>query len=221
MATLSGFDKNTLYITLQYVRTEGGQRKYHWGLYNSGSQPPAGWLAHATDAGRVPLDLYKELRPVSDPRKSSTLVVALNIARSPGLEALESCAGAVRLMDSRYLPRGESKWTCRVWVKEVLGLLQSKGYIGLPADLDTIERHCQAMADGNIKYMGSARVLNDVMHWTDPESFTTPDTLKLMDGKSGLYYGSSPMDIDSTGTYLYSTGSKPMVADSSSGTYFV
>ncbi len=106
-----------------------------WGLYTSGSRPPAGHLVHATDAGRAALDLYEDVRPVSNPLRSGTMVVVLRIAHSPGMDAIEFCAKTVCLMDRRYLPSGESQWTCRVWVKEVLGALQKLGYFQLPSDL--------------------------------------------------------------------------------------
>jgi len=63
------------------------------------------------------------------------MVVVLKIAQSLSIEALDQCARSVRLMDPKYLPRGERQWTCRVWVKEVLGVLHQNKYISLPADL--------------------------------------------------------------------------------------
>ncbi|KAK4446310.1 hypothetical protein QBC34DRAFT_383463 [Podospora aff. communis PSN243] len=210
-------DGNTLFITLQYLRTEGG----HWCLYNSSNTPPKGFMLHGTDANRAPLDLYKEVRAVSNPRRSGTLVVILKIAHTPGMDALEFCANSVHLMDPRYLPPGERQWTCRVWVKEVLRLLNKSGYIKLPADLDTIEQRCQIAADINIGWMGNAKVYND-LSWMNEESRSVSRT-SLMDidavrGRGGTYYGSSPMVIDSSGARYY--GTKPMAVDSSSGHYY-
>jgi hypothetical protein len=72
-----------------------------------------------------------ELRAVKDPRKSKSMLVCLKVADSPGLDALKSAASAVRLMDKRYLPRGEPRWTCRVWVKEVISALVTSRLIRL------------------------------------------------------------------------------------------
>ncbi|KAK0704499.1 hypothetical protein B0H67DRAFT_591538 [Lasiosphaeris hirsuta] len=214
--------ENTLYITLQYLRTVQGVRKYHWALYCTGSTPPAGYLVHATDTNRAPLDLYKDVRRVSDPRRSGSLVVVLKISHSPGIDAIEFCADAVRLMDRRHLPSGESQWTCRVWVKEVLATLRRKGYIRFPADLDTIEERCQDMADRNIAFMGNARIFND-LSWIDSDdhsrdSLMEIDALQPAGRGSTRHYGPSPMVIDSTGSRYYS--SKPMIIDSSSGCYY-
>lgn len=41
-------------------------------------------------------------------------------------------------MDTRYLPRGERQWTCRVWVKQLLKLLHDNRYIQLPWSLGII-----------------------------------------------------------------------------------
>lgn len=55
------------------------------------------------------------------------MVVCLKIANFPGAEALDYCSSSVGLMDPRYLPRSERQWTCRVWVKEVLRVLDKGG----------------------------------------------------------------------------------------------
>ncbi|KAK3375655.1 hypothetical protein B0T24DRAFT_525298 [Lasiosphaeria ovina] len=215
---------NTLYITLQYLRTVEGQRKYV--THPSGNKvlkvtAPAGVLAHATDVDRAPLDLYTQVRPVSNPLASGTLVVVLKIARSPGRDALEFCANIdnVGLMDPRRLPPGEIQWTCRVWVKEVLKVLQKKGYIQFSADVDAIEHCCQRVADENIQFMGSAKVFNH-LGWLEPPD-SSRDTLMESDAmvpRGRSYYGPSPMDIDLSGGYY--TGSKPMIIDSSGGSYW-
>ncbi|KAK4466048.1 hypothetical protein QBC42DRAFT_259892 [Cladorrhinum samala] len=215
----TSIQKNSVYITLQYLRTVEGKNKYHWGIFNSGSTPPKGHLVHATDAGRRALDLYQEVRPVSNPLKSGSMVVVLKIAQSLSIEALDQCARSVRLMDPKYLPRGERQWTCRVWVKEVLGVLHQNKYISLPADLNTIERFCEYTADANIQYMGRAIVFND-LSWmsTQPPSRNTLSQNDALDPRRGgrSAYGSSPMDIDSTGRRAGSSayGSSPMDIDS-------
>ncbi|KAG8424591.1 hypothetical protein J3459_002475 [Metarhizium acridum] len=129
----------TLYITLQYLRTVNKVNKYHWGLYTTDRAPPSGCLLHATDAGRTALDLYKEVRKVSDPRKSKSLVVCLKIADAPSMQILDRVASSVRLMDRNCLPWGEAQWTCRVWVKEVLRSLHENRHINLSVTTDTIE----------------------------------------------------------------------------------
>jgi hypothetical protein len=60
------------------------------------------------------------------------MVVCLKISNSPGIQILEHYASSIRLMDTRYLPRGERQWTCRVWVKQLLKLLHDNHYIQLP-----------------------------------------------------------------------------------------
>ncbi|KAL7627722.1 hypothetical protein AAE478_001917 [Parahypoxylon ruwenzoriense] len=184
---------------------------YHWGLFASGDSPPSGFLLHATDTGREALDLYQEVRRVSDPRKSGTLVVVLKIANSPGLDALNRCASSIRLMDPRYLPQGESRWTCRVWIKEVLNSLHRNRYIHLPSGVDTIEQWCEYAADRHIQYKGMARVINDLTWMTtgSPSRATLSDADAR--GDDGRYYGSSPMVIDSTGGRYY--GPSPMVTE--------
>ncbi|KAH9897350.1 hypothetical protein F4778DRAFT_782938 [Xylariomycetidae sp. FL2044] len=211
---------NCLYITLQYLRTVNKELKFHWGLYNTTSAP-RGFLIHATDANRGPLDLYQEIREVSNPRRSISLVVCLKIADSPGIDALEYCASQVRLMDPRFIPRGERQWTCRVWVKEILLVLHNNGYLRLPAGL---ERCCLRAGNHLIEYMGNARVFNDLSWMSlpptvapNPLTRTTPMEVDSTGG-GGRYTGPKPMDIDSTGggggRYF---GPKPMVIDSTGG----
>lgn len=81
------------------------------------------------------MDLRLEERQNAEPARSSTMVVVLKIADSPGIDILRQCAASVHLMDPRYLPQGENEWTCRVWVKEVLNSLHKYRYIELPMDV--------------------------------------------------------------------------------------
>lgn len=104
----------------------------HWGLWLTGSEPPAGYLVHATDANRRALDLRKETRKVSKPLSSKTMVACLKIADSPGIQVLDAAADSVGLMDPRSLPRDEPEWTCRVFVKQVIKRLRNDGRIDLP-----------------------------------------------------------------------------------------
>ncbi|KAI0840597.1 hypothetical protein F5Y06DRAFT_263136 [Hypoxylon sp. FL0890] len=212
------FSKDCLYITLQHLRTVGGQNKYHWALFTSEDSPPSGILLHATDANRKPLDLYSEVRRVSDPLRSGSMVVILKITDSPGLNALKKCASSIRLMDPAYLPRGESRWTCRVWVKEVLNSLHKNGYIELPSGIDAIEEWCQYVADRHIHFKGRAKIFND-LSWMSTDS-SSRDTLSDADarGTGGRYYGPSPMVIDSTSRPYY--GPSPMAIDSTGGRYY-
>jgi hypothetical protein len=184
---------NNLYITLQYLRTTNNINKYHWALYATGPSPPKGYLLHATDEGRQPLDLYYAPRSVSNPMKSKTMVACLKIASSPDPKALDAVAKSIHLMDRRYLPANEPQWTCRVWVKELLSKLHDKRYIVLPMGVDGIERYCQDTADGYIRYMGNAKVINDT-RWLTGQ--TMP-----MDVDSTGYYGSSAMDTETGGYY--------------------
>ncbi|KAL2169000.1 hypothetical protein VTG60DRAFT_6573 [Thermothelomyces hinnuleus] len=180
---------DSVYITLQYLRTTNGVNKFHWGLYITESHPPSGHLLRATDADSRPGDLHVESQRVKDPRKLTRMVACLKIAGSPGMAALEYAASAVPLMDDRCLPRGESQWTSRVWVKEVLNLLERKRYIRLPADLDTIEEQCLHMGDKYLSYMGSAKVYDD-MGWL---SSLGP---RASEAKYDSYYGTKAMVAD-------------------------
>ncbi|KAK4222192.1 hypothetical protein QBC38DRAFT_401978 [Podospora fimiseda] len=223
---MSGLQPNTLYIALYYLGVFGGQRKYHWGLFNTSSRAPAGDLIHATDVPPerrrrdVRLDLMKETRPTSDPLKSGTLVCVLKIGSSPGKENIERFADRkyndksyVHLMDPRYLPHGEQEWTCRVWVKEVLNAMANNRVMKLPADVNTIEQWCNYTADRNVNYAGAkgqAAIYND-LSWMSAGSSKQPATLDPYGG-GNRHYGSSPMDIDSSGRRY---GSTPMDIDSS------
>ncbi|KAI0843960.1 hypothetical protein F5Y00DRAFT_249814 [Daldinia vernicosa] len=217
---MSEIYKENLFITLQFLRNVNGQNKYHWGLFLSGSSPPAGILMHATDTNRAALDLYLEERRVSNPLRSGTMVVVLKIADAPSLDTLRKCASSIHLMDPRYLPRGEDRWTCRVWVKEMLKSLHKHRCISLPADVDVIEQYCQYMADSHLQYKGDARVFND-LNWVraGSSSSSSKATLSEADARGGgRYYGPSPMNIDSTGGRYY--GSSPMVIDSTTKRYY-
>ncbi|CAJ2507752.1 Uu.00g089380.m01.CDS01 [Anthostomella pinea] len=187
---------------MQYLHTVNGYQ-------NTGNAPPAGKLFHATDLGRAPLDLYQESHDVKLPERSRTMVVFLAIASSPGVQQLESLASSIRLMDKRYLPKGESQWTCRVWVKDFLVALHRNHLIRLPESIDFIERMCQDVANENLHCKGRARVFND-RSWmvVQPSSKTTPMDVDPT-GRVDRYYGPSPMVIDSTQKRYY--GSKPMV----------
>jgi hypothetical protein len=104
----------------------------------TGNSPPSGLLYHATDARRngeifrAGLDLYFQKREVSNPRKSSTMVVCLKVPTTSNagalMRALDSAESRVPLMCPPY-PDGEGRWTCRVWVKEVLRMLQADGLV--------------------------------------------------------------------------------------------
>ncbi|KAI2627300.1 hypothetical protein GGS26DRAFT_561307 [Hypomontagnella submonticulosa] len=215
---MSKVAQDSLYITLQYLRTVEKQNKYHWGLFASGSSPPSGHLLHASDTDRAALDLYQEVRRVRNPLNSRTMVVVLKIADSPGLEALKSCASSVHLMDPNYLPQGESRWTCRVWVKELMTSLHRNRYIELPSGVDTIEQLCQNVADHYLGFKGIPKLFND-LSWMNRSS-SGGATLLGTNTRSGdgRYYGSSPMDIDPTTRPYY--GSSPMVIDSTGDRYY-
>ncbi|KAH6621479.1 hypothetical protein B0J18DRAFT_432604 [Chaetomium sp. MPI-SDFR-AT-0129] len=218
----------SLYITLQYLRTENGEHKFHWALHATSDVPPAGFVLHATDAGRQPLDLYLEVRPVRDPRRSQTLVVALKIADSPGIDVLDKAAATVRLMEPRSLPPSERRWTCRVWVKEVLTVLAKNRQIRLMSNLDEIERRCVTMANLHMDFKSEERIYND-LRWVakDPsgprlgsnygsrfelpaERYFGPKPMvtdpKYVELPAGPYYGPKPMVTDKEPYY----GPKPM-----------
>jgi len=61
--------------------------------------------------------------------------VLLHIGDSPGMHAIEQCASMIPLMDPAHIPRGEDRWTSRVWVKELLKTLVAQGYIRMPIDI--------------------------------------------------------------------------------------
>ncbi|CAI6067722.1 unnamed protein product [Clonostachys chloroleuca] len=214
-----------LYITMQWLREVGGVHKYHWGLFLANDEPPKGSLFHATDLNREPLDLRLEIREVRDPRRSQKLVTCLQIATLRSMEIMEACAKSIRLMDPRHVPFGEMRWTCRVWVKEVLVTLNHAGYIKLPMTVDSLERYCQAAADSHLDRMGNAWIYND-MRWLSSPPPEKPS------GKQSSYYGPSEMAIDSTGDrrgprssqprtsgqpYL---GPKPMITEAAKQRYY-
>lgn len=64
---------------------------------------------------------------------------------------------------------------------------------------DAIEQCCQTVADRNLRSMGEVRVFND-MSWTQVITLspTTPMDIDPT-AAAARYYGSSPMDIDSSG----------------------
>ncbi|TRX97952.1 hypothetical protein FHL15_001162 [Xylaria flabelliformis] len=224
---------NSLYITLQYLRTVNGQNKYvrapgdrfcpdinpslpffskHWALYVTEKKAPAGYLVHATDTGRQALDLYKEVRSVNNPLRSKSMVVVLKIGSSVSLRALDTYASSVHLMDPRYLPRGEVQWTCRVWVKEVLYLLHDARLVSLPCGLSSLEEFCLAHADRHLPNLGKmpARIF-ERGDWADEKKLDSANDKYAASGRTGRYYGPSPMVIDSTHDRYY--GSSPMQVD--------
>lgn len=81
------------------------------------------------------MDLYQEIRSVSNPLLSRSMVVILRIANSPGMQVLRQCASSIGLMDPRFLPREERRWTCRVWVKQFLLALHNRRYVELPSSI--------------------------------------------------------------------------------------
>ncbi|KAI1745672.1 hypothetical protein F4680DRAFT_443143 [Xylaria scruposa] len=211
---------NSLYITLQYLRTVNEQNKYHWALYVTEKKAPAGYLVHATDTGRRALDLYKEVRSVNNPLRSKSMVVVLKIGSSVSLRALDAYASSVHLMDPRYLPRGEVQWTCRVWVKEVLYLLHKAQLISLPCSLSSLEEFCLAHADRHLPNLGKAPArIFEQGEWADKKELDSANDKYAASGRTGRYYGPSPMAIDSTGERYY--GSSPMQVDTTGrGRYY-
>ncbi|KAH7194488.1 hypothetical protein DER44DRAFT_889579 [Fusarium oxysporum] len=179
----------TLYLTLQWLRHDGRENKYHWGLWATDAKPPAGHLFHATDAGRQALDLYYEARKVRDPSKSKTMVVCLKIVEAPTVEYLNHYASQIPLMDPSYLPAGESQWTCRVWVKETLKRLHKNSQIVLPAHVDTIESYGKHTADRYLSYMGNPPIIND-LGWLSQTRETDPRSARQ------AYYGTEPMQTE-------------------------
>ncbi|KAI1460435.1 hypothetical protein F4805DRAFT_454857 [Annulohypoxylon moriforme] len=191
MTTIPKIPEDTLYITLQHIYTVGGRNKYHWGLFMSGNSSDDRYLLHATDYGREALDLYQEVRKVSNPLRSISMVVVLKVANSPGIDALRACAASIHLMDPAYLPRGEPRWTY------------------------AIEEWCQYTADAHLPFKGKAKLFNDLSWTTTGGSKETKSSTATKRATGGRYYGPSPMDIDSTGGYY---GSSPMVIDSTGPT---
>ncbi|KAL2176139.1 uncharacterized protein P884DRAFT_245810 [Thermothelomyces heterothallicus CBS 202.75] len=214
---------NSLYITMQYLRTVNRVNQFHWALYATENEPPSGYLIHATNANRSPPDLYSEFRSVSDPRKSRSMLVFLKIAKSPGLDALRYAASAVRLTDKRALPPGEPRWTCRVWVKEVLRVMEENQFIKLPMSIDALEERCLYMGDKHIPDIGNAPMYND-LRWVSSNTGARKaliDPSEPMDTEpayptyhseppAGRYYGPKPMITDPAGRYY---GPKPMVTE--------
>ncbi|CAH0045736.1 unnamed protein product [Clonostachys solani] len=214
-----------LYITMQWLRKVNGVNKYHWGLFLATGEPPNGQLLHATDLNRQPLDLRLEIRKVKDPRKSRTLVTCLQISTLRSMEIMEACAKSVRLMNPRHVPFGEMRWTCRVWVKEVLLTLDNGGYIKLPMTVDSLEGYCQAAADSHLDRIGNAWIYNDT-RWLSSPPPQKPST------NQSSYYGPSEMVIDSTrdrrdprSSQSHSSGQqyfgpKPMITEASTQRYY-
>ncbi|ROV92533.1 hypothetical protein VSDG_06699 [Cytospora chrysosperma] len=194
--------KNSVYILLFYLRTTS-EHKYHWALLLTGPSPPAGKLYHATDENRRPLDLVRQTYPTrSGMLHSQSVVVALYVG-----PIAENCLDwasrdeVTHLMDPRYpIPRGEPRWTCRVWVKTVLEMAEHQRYIRLPAKLDWIELSALATADRHINSMGNATQYNDT-EWLR----NTTRAAAASSSRSRTV----PMDIDSTGG-RGGGGAKPM-----------
>ncbi|RBR26209.1 uncharacterized protein FIESC28_00992 [Fusarium coffeatum] len=192
----------TLYLTFQWLRHNGKEHQYHWGLWSTDAKPPAGRLFHATDAGRQALDLYYENRKVRDPSKSKSMVVCLMIAKSPKAEYLDHYASRIPLMNCSHLPAGEPQWTCRVWVKETLKALHEKGQIVLPADIDTIESYGKYTADRYLSQMGNPMIFNDLGWLSQTSAGNTHQQ----------YYGAEPMETETYQQYQQQRyyGTKPM-----------
>ncbi|KAI0449741.1 hypothetical protein F5B21DRAFT_493395 [Xylaria acuta] len=210
---------DSLYITLQYLRTVNRQHKYHWALYVTEKEAPAGFLVHATDAGRQALDLYKEVRQVKNPLRSKSMVVVLKIGSSVSLRALDAYASSVHLMDPRYLPRGEVQWTCRVWVKEVLHLLHNAQLITLPCNLSSLEESCLARADRHLPNLGKTPAkIFESSEWASKKELDSADNRYTASGRAAGYCRPSPMAVDSTSRQYY--GSSLMAIDSTSERYY-
>jgi hypothetical protein len=58
------------------------------------------------------------------------MAVCLMVHKSPGYNALARCSKAVPFKNGRPAPP-ETKWTCRVWVKQVLTMLHAEKQIML------------------------------------------------------------------------------------------
>lgn len=68
--------------------------------------------------------------------QSRTVVAALYVGPIGKDQLVWATQDSVtNLMNPRALPRGEPRWTCRVWVKTVLAKAQAQNYIKLPASL--------------------------------------------------------------------------------------
>jgi hypothetical protein len=93
-------------------------------------------------------------------------------------------------MDPTALPPQEPRWTCRVWVKEALQVLDENGHIDLPCSIgrshhgyqvwtlgtdddgilcvDRLEQAADAQAHNCFPdYMGNAKVINDTEWMTE------------------------------------------------------
>ncbi|ATY61874.1 hypothetical protein A9K55_007913 [Cordyceps militaris] len=178
----------TIYITLQFLRVIGEENYYHWGIFVTQQSNTANHLFHATDMGRRPLDLYPEVRIVSDPLKSKTMTCCLKVARAPSLESIKAVASTVRLMDPRYLPRNEPLWTCRVWVKEVLASLEANGLTQLPVSVDRIQAYGVETAD-LLRDQGISRLINDL-------SWISSPTVPMQVDPRPRHFGQSPMNTE-------------------------
>ncbi|KAL7278132.1 hypothetical protein PYCCODRAFT_1469456 [Trametes coccinea BRFM310] len=227
-------DVNHLYICMYSLPTIAGRKRFHWSLVSTAASESPSWcrMYHATDFNRHPMDLYREIRDLNDdPRASRSMLVIMKISSSPGEVAMElfSSYQWVPLMDQKRIPWGEERWTCRVWVKEVLKVLQAQNQIRLPSDIESIERWCMETASRNVHRKGRAKLFNDFSWLTvDGQAQNAASTSNRrgaqsttmeIDSTAGRpYYGTGPkpMIIDSTGRGDH-TGSKPMVVDPTTG----
>ncbi|EQL02947.1 hypothetical protein OCS_01339 [Ophiocordyceps sinensis CO18] len=200
----------SVFIALQYLYTENGRNKYHWGIFVTYRNAPKGMLHHATDVNRRPMDLYYETREITDPARSQSLVVCLKVSSLLSSADISHCLSAVPLMRRSRLPRHEPRWTCRVWVKEALNYLHRARIIQCHLDVDTMEHYCNLVADGDMpaRIFGNENVgfFNHPEDWVEQaRKQNDPDRMDIEPASRGRgtperYFGPKPMDTEPTPT---------------------
>lgn len=81
------------------------------------------------------MNLYYEARQVISPSNSKTMIVCLKIANLLYSVDLRDYVSTVPLMNRSRLPPNETRWTCRVWVKEALHQLRQARMIHFKPDV--------------------------------------------------------------------------------------
>ncbi|KAK3304975.1 Aldehyde/histidinol dehydrogenase [Chaetomium strumarium] len=174
-------ERNSLYLTLDYILNNGVENKYRWGLWVGNTLHQATNVVVDDKARRIVNHYSYQKQSISDPTSSRTRVVILKVCdlSAPAVSGMgHSILEVEPFANNGQPPAREYQWTSRVWVKYVLNKLKNRRLIQLPSDTDTIEEQALLTANLNINYKGSGgKVFNDHSWLSDAVGDTEERTI--------------------------------------------
>ncbi|KAF4504521.1 hypothetical protein G6O67_007966 [Ophiocordyceps sinensis] len=223
----------SVFIALQYLYTENGRNKYHWGIFVTYRNAPKGMLHHATDVNRRPMDLYYETREITDPARWTCRVWVKEALNYLHRARIIQCHLDVDTMEHYCNLVADGDMPARIFGNENVGFFNhpedwveqarkqndpdrmdiepaSRGrgtperYFG-PKPMDTEPTPTRTLRS----FEPAARGRGTTERYYGPKPMDTEPTPTRTQRHASPYYGPTPMDTEVTPYY----GPRPMVTE--------